>query len=201
MRKLIFLILLGAIISVAGCSAVSDLTTPADRMGQSVVTGRSPALAFQLNVFLALGGPPRNRYTPLDVPLRALGLTKIQALKILSGGSLVNATCAPQDVDVPEWDEWLLATAMDVDVPEWDEWLLGMTMDVDVPEWDEWLLRFGNMPKYRSTNWMDWAVRGPIKIVDVDIPEWDEWLLNLTLRQIARSYDAWWRMPAAIHPM
>jgi len=194
MRKLIILFLLACIISFVGCSAPSDLTSPADRAAQLVSSGHSPALAFQLNAFLALGGPPRNRLVPLDMPLRGLGLTKAKALSILSRGSLVNAACAPEDVDVPEWDEWLLATTMDVDVPEWDEWLLGYTVDVDVPEWDEWLFRFDGMTKYRSTNWMDWAVYGPIKIVDVDVPEWDEWLLNLTLRRIATSYDAWWRM-------
>ena len=194
MRKLIILTLLASIILLAGCSGSSALSTPTDRAVQAVEYGRSPALAFELNINFALDLLP-DYYTVLfDVPLGELGLTKDQIYDILCAGSLVNATCSPLDVDVPEWDEWLLATAMDVDVPEWDEWLLwGWTVDVDVPEWDEWLLRFDGMTKYRSTNWMDWAVYGPILIGDVDVPEWDEWLVDLTLGEIAASYDAWWR--------
>ena len=204
MRNLLILALLAGVIFWAGCSAPNDLTTPSDRSAQAAISGHSPALAFQLNTLLATHNTSHGISIPLDKPLGSLGLKPDQIIKIFSGASLVNATCSPKDVDVPEWDEWLVSTLFDVDVPEWDEWLNDVDVpewdewlnDVDVPEWDEWLVGFQPLPKYRSTNWLDWADRGPLPIVDVDVPEWDEWLVGLTLGQAAKSYDAWWRTRA-----
>jgi hypothetical protein len=201
MRRLAVLALFVAVLFWAGCSAPNDLTTPMGRSAQAVSSGRSPALAFQLNTFLCTRNTTYGPAIPLDVPLGALGLTPSQIIDIFSGASIVNADCPLQDVDVPEWDEWLLST-LDVDVPEWDEWLTDVDVpewdewlnDVDVPEWDEWLISFGTLPQYRSNNWMAWAAHGPAPIVDVDVPEWDEWLVNITLRQAAKSYDAWWTL-------
>ena len=194
MRKILILLLMAGIIIGAGCSSISDVSAPEERVAQFVKDGHSPALAFQLNTYYAIGNGPYGFFTPLDVPLVKLGLTNDRVLQILKCGSLVNG-CMPIDVDVPEWDEWLI----DVDVPEWDEWLIDVDVpewdewliDVDVPEWDEWLIRFDGMKKYRTIDWMDWAVYGPFPIVDVDVPEWDEWLIHLTLRDMAFSYDMW----------
>lgn len=196
MRRLLILLVLTGILIGTGCSAINSTTTPADRAAQIVRDGRSPVLAFQLNAGFAMGLP--GLIAPWNIPLCELGLTKEEILEVIIGGSLVNA-CMPIDVDVPEWDEWLLATTMDVDVPEWDEWMNDVDvpewdewlLEVDVPEWDEWLLRFENMPKYRPTDWMAWAVYGPMPIIDIDVPEWDEWLLDLMPIQMGLSYNAW----------
>jgi hypothetical protein len=195
MRNLIILLLVFGILVVAGCSNPQEVTAPEGRTAQVVQPGMSPALAYQLNTGFAWGFP--GIMAPIEAPLGALGFSSEDIIEILETGTLVNA-CMPTDIDVPEWDEWLLATTVDIDVPEWDEWLLleepeweEWLLDIDVPEWDEWLYRFECMPKYRSTDWMDWAVYGPIQIVDIDVPEWDEWLYSLTISQIAASYDAW----------
>jgi hypothetical protein len=199
---LIVLLLVGAIV-VSGCSALDTGVAP-DRGAQAVLSGRSPALAFQLNAFLIAYPSIPQPFVRLDVPLGRLGMTDEDVLNIMKGASLVNAT---MEVEVPEWDEWLLGTVFEVEVPEWDEWLLNHTMEVEVPEWDEWLINnplevevpewdewlinFELMDKYRSTDWMDWAVYGPYQILEVEVPEWDEWLISLTLGDMARSYDAW----------
>jgi hypothetical protein len=195
MRKLLTFLLIAGILVVAGCSTPPVITTPDAREAQFVTVGVSPTLAFQIDAGFAWGFP--GILPPIDAPLGQLGFSNEEVLEILEDGALVNA-CMPLDIDVPEWDEWLLATTVDIDVPEWDEWLLLETydweewlMDIDVPEWEEWLLIFDGMPKQRSSDWMDWAVYGPIQIVDIDVPEWDEWLFHLTLRQIAISYDTW----------
>ena len=184
---LMVLIIVGALL-VIGCSSPT-LTGPGDRTAQGVVPGMSPTLAFQLNATCFIDPPP-DYLLPLDIPLGNLGLASDEVLRVLESATLVNA-CCPYEVDVPEWDEWLLATFYEVDVPEWDEWLLRSLFEVDVPEWDEWLLRFEAMDKYHSTEWEEWAFNGPLPL-EVDVPEWDEWLLSLTLGEIARSYDAWW---------
>lgn len=192
---LMVLIIVGALLAI-GCSSPT-LTGPGERTAQGVVPGMSPTLAFQLNATCFIDPPPAH-LIPLDIPLGKLGLASHEVIRVLEGATLVNA-CSPYEVDVPEWDEWLLAAFYEVDVPEWDEWLLSTTYEVDVPEWDEWLLRFKAMDKYRSTDWMEWAFNGPHPL-EVDVPEWDEWLLSLTLGEIAKSYDAWWRLrPLKIH--
>jgi hypothetical protein len=199
MRKFTIILLLTAFVIGAGCSAPSNVTPPIEREAQVVESGCSPAAAFQYNTYYALEYPYPQFFVSLDLTLVELGATVDVALAVLETASLVNA-CIPVDVDLAKWDEWLRATMLDVDVPEWDEWLKDVDvpewdewlLDVDVPEWDEWLLRFDGMDKYRPTDWMEWAVYGPAPIVDVDVPEWDEWLLNLTLGDMAASYEAWW---------
>ncbi len=203
---LMVLIIVGALL-VIGCSSPS-LTGPGERTAQGVVPVMSPTLAFQLNATCFIDPPPPGHLLPLDIPLGKLGLASDEVVRVLEGATLVNA-CCPYEVDVPEWDEWLLSTFYEVDVPEWDEWLLSTTyevdvpewdewllrslFEVDVPEWDEWLLRFEAMDKYRSTEWKEWAFKRPLPL-EVDVPEWDEWLLSLTLGEMARSYDAWWEL-------
>jgi hypothetical protein len=212
MKRYLSLLLLVGVILVAGCSSQSAVI-PVERNADIVIPGAFPASGFQANAsfFATPGIPPY--FIPFNMTLGELGLTNEDALNVLIGGSIVNAAC-PFDVDVPEWDEWLLRTTMDVDVPEWDEWLLNITQEVDVPEWDEWLLndpidvdvpewdewltRLGNMPQYRSADWMDWAVHGPYQIVDVDVPEWDEWLTSLRIGQIACSYDIWLHLSSPV---
>ena len=147
MRRLIIVLLVAGILIGSGCSTSIETTQPADRESQIVMSGISPALPFQLNAWFALGENNYGRFTPLDLLMGEMGIPKEDVLAIMEGASLVNA-CRPLDVEVPEWDEWLLATTIDVDVPEWDEWL-----ELEVPEWDEWLQ-------------------------DIEVPEWDEWLLR-----------------------
>ncbi len=211
MRKTILVLFLVGAIVIAGCSS-STLTTPGERAAQAVMSGITPALAFQLNAACFVDPEPTDIFIPLYVPLGELGLTAEDVISVMIGASLVNGVC-PYDLDIPEWDEWLLVTFFDLDIPEWDEWLLAtffdldipewdewlyglhtstIPLDLDIPEWDEWLLRFEAMDQYRSIDWMDWAINGPAPL-DLDIPEWDEWLLSLTLGEMAESYDAWWK--------
>jgi hypothetical protein len=211
MRRYLILLLLVGVMLVAGCSSPNP-STPAERDAQVLTSGHFPTNGFQYNAFFFTDPIiPSPKMVPLEVPLKAFGLSGDDVLAILSGGSLVNAAC-PFDVDVPEWDEWLLKTTLDVDVPEWDEWLTDVDvpewdewllnqgpLDVDVPEWDEWLTRFTLMEQHRSADWMDWAVYGPYQILDVDVPEWDEWLTGLTIGEMAYSYDEWLMAGATEH--
>jgi hypothetical protein len=210
MRKLIFLFLLSCLVCYVGCSAPSDVTTAGNRTAQCYIPEGCIALAFQLNTAYALGMSPSDPLVPTDVSLGELGATSEQVIQIMADGSLINAMI-PEDVEVPEWDEWLLTTTMDAEVPDWEGWLANYYIpppryftywdeygieqtelqDVEVPEWDEWLFRFSFMQMQRSPDWMDWAVYGPAQIVDVEVPEWDEWLLNLTIDQMVASYEAW----------
>jgi hypothetical protein len=182
------LLLVGAIV-ITSCSGPNAVVTP-ERAGQAVVSGTSPTLAFQLNAFLLSRPTPHDPFIPLDISLGEMGFTNTDVLKIMRGASLVNAT---MEIDIPEWDEWLLATIFEIDIPEWDEWLIRCPMEIDIPEWDEWLIRFETMTKYRSSNWVDWAVYGPCPILEIDIPEWDEWLINLKIGDMAMSYDVWYQ--------
>ena len=206
MRKTILVLFLVGAVLIAGCSS-STLTTPGERTAQAVVSSTTPALAFQLNAACFVYPEPTEVFIPLNVPLGDLGLSAEDVLSVMEGASLVNGVC-PYDLDIPEWDEWLLSTFFDLDIPEWDEWLRTTTFDLDIPEWDEWLRatpfdldipewdewlrRFETMDQYRSIDWTDWAFNGP-KPLDLDIPEWDEWLRSLTVGEMAESYDAWWR--------
>lgn len=200
MRKTILVLFLVGAVLIAGCSS-STLITPGERNAQAVMSVTTPALAFQLNAACFVDPEPTDVFIPLNVPLGDLGLSAEDVLCVMVGASLVNGVC-PYDLDIPEWDEWLLSSFFDLDIPEWDEWLLGIytstvPLYLDIPEWDEWLLRFWMMDQYRSIDWMDWAINGPAPL-DLDIPEWDEWLLSLTLGEMAESYDAWWTHSIAV---
>jgi len=211
MRNTILVLFLVGAVLIAGCSSAT-LTTPGERNAQAVMSGTTPTLAFQLNAACFVDPEPTDVFIPLNVPLGDLGLSAEDVLAVMEGASLVNGVC-PYNLDIPEWDEWLLATFYNLDIPEWDEWLLiiAYNLDIpewdewlqtifynlDIPEWDEWLLRFEAMDQYRSIDWTDWAFNGPAPL-ELDIPEWDEWLLSLTLGEMAESYDAWMPPPVVV---